>query len=78
MFTLTLSDTITAGTSITLGSISEYKPGISTAISVWQNSTQNRRYMASIGTDGKIILKSSTDMPASSYYIYIQAAYICA
>lgn len=58
MFTLTISSTITAGTSITLGSISEYKPGISTAISVWQNSTQDRRYMASIETDGKIILKS--------------------
>lgn len=74
--TLTLNDAVSAGTTIKLGSISNYKPGLSIALSIWQNSTQSRRYMGYVGTDGTIAMKSNTDMPTGMYYIYIHATYI--
>lgn len=76
MIVLNLSDTISAGTTIILGSISSYKPGISIPLVVWQNSTQTRRYMGSVNTDGTIGIKSNTDMSIGTYYIYINASYI--
>ena len=74
--TLTLNSAISAGATIKLGSISTHKPGLSIALSIWQNSTQTRRYMGYVGTDGTIAMKSNTDMPAGTYYIYIHTTYI--
>jgi hypothetical protein len=73
---LVLSSTIAAGTTINLGKISDYLPPSVCAISLWQNSTQSRRFMGSIDS-GNICLKSSADMTAATYYIYFQTAYVC-
>lgn len=74
--TLTLSSAVTAGTTINLGTISSYKPGANVAVTIWQNSTQARRYMGVLTNKGVIEMKSNMDMSAGTYYIYITATYI--
>lgn len=73
---LTLISAVTAGTTINLGTISSYKPGANVAVTIWQNSTQARRYMGVLTNKGTIEMKSNMDMPAGTYYIYITATYI--
>lgn len=67
---------ISAGTSVNLGKISNYKPYVNTPLALWQNSTNARRYMGYVDTDGTLTIKSNNAMTSGTYYIYYQAAYI--
>lgn len=73
---VTLTEQITAGTSIDIVIVSNYKPFVDTPLAIWQNSTQNRRYMGKLDTNGILTIKSNDSMVAGEYYIYYQAAYI--
>lgn len=72
---LVLTETISTGTTITLGKLSNYLPPSVCALSVWQNSTNSRRYMGAID-EGNVVIKCSANLTSGTYYIYFQASYV--
>lgn len=76
MFATVVSASIAVGTSITLGTLSDYKPKYNTAVAIWVNSTKTPRYMGYIDANGNVIIKANEALIAGTYYFYINAMYI--
>ena len=76
--TIKPSADITSGASIDIASISEtYAPEYMVALAVYAGSTNSRRWMGSIGSNGKIIVRANAALTAGTEYtIYISGMYI--
>lgn len=87
-FALTPTETISAGTKVTLGTLNNYKPPMNCAISIWQDGPSTRQYRGFIDTNGDIIFESNTDLEPfttkvdettsvpGSYLMHISTSYV--
>ena len=73
---LTVTATVPAGEMMVIGQLAAHRPAGLCAAAVYAASSNERRYMAMIDTEGRVALRPSTAMPESSYTLYLSAVYM--
>lgn len=72
---LTVTAPVLAGEMLVIGQLAAHRPGGLCAAAVYAASSNERRYMGMIDTEGRLALRPSTAMPVSSYTLYLSAVY---